>query len=72
MKFRHCGALKTTDTFKYNAETLEVINKFTFLGITLQTTGATFTGHKEKRLSQLLLEMYRLNNIHTLSIHTAP
>ena len=71
MKFRRGGSLKITDTFKYNADTLEVINKFTYLGITLQTTGTTFTEHIEKRLSQLFLEMYRLKDIHTLSIQTA-
>ena len=71
MKFRRGGPLKTTDTFLYNTDTLEVVNKFTYLGITLQTSGITFTEHIEKRLSQLALELYRLNDIHTLSIHTA-
>ena len=31
MKFRRGGPLKTTDTFMYNTETLEVTNKFTYL-----------------------------------------
>ena len=71
MKFRRGGPLKTTDIFKYNTQTLEVVNKFTYLGITFQSSGTTFTQHIEKRLSQLFLEMYRLKDIHTLSIHTA-
>ena len=69
-KFRRGGSL-TTDTLMYNTETLEVTNKCTYLGMTLQTTGTTFTEHIEKRLSQLFVEMYRLKDIHTLSIQAA-
>ena len=71
MKFRRCGPLKKSDTFKYNETTIEIVNTFTYLGITLQTTGFTFTEHIERRLAQLFLEMYKLEDIHTLSINTA-
>lgn len=71
MKFRRCGQLKRTDTLIYNTNTIEMVNKFTYLGVTFQTSGNTFTDHIEKRLSQLYVEMYRLKDIHTLSIHTA-
>ena len=70
MKFRLGGPAKTSNTFMYNTDTLEVTNKFTYRGITLQTT-EQLPQNKEKMLSELFLEMYRLKDMHTVSIQTA-
>jgi hypothetical protein len=70
MRFRNRGPLKTTDIFKYNANNIEITNTFTYLGLTFQTTGTTFTVHIEKRLSQIFIEMHKIKDIQ-LSIHTA-
>jgi hypothetical protein len=71
MKFRRCGPIRKTDIFLYNDMTLEICNTFTYLGLTFQTSGITFTTHIEKRLTQLYLEMHKLGDLYTLSLQTA-
>ena len=63
MRFRNRGP-----TYLSN---IEITNTFTYLGLTFQTTGTTFTVHIEKRLSQIFIEMHKIKDIHTLSVHTA-
>jgi hypothetical protein len=50
MKFRRGGALRNTDRFQYNGTRIEMVNSYSYLGITLQTT-LSFNEHiANKRL----------------------
>ena len=68
MKFRR--GFKITDTFLYAAQQIEVSNSATYVGLTLQTTGTTFTQPIERRLSQVQLEMYKMKEIYSITKHS--
>src|SRR5699024_5458962 len=44
MKFRKGGRLAKSDVFEYAGQTLEIINEFVYLGVTLQTK-LSFSSH---------------------------
>lgn len=49
MVFRNGGRIKTTDFITYGERTLTTVKSFKYLGLTLQTTGRTYTLHVKDR-----------------------
>lgn len=43
--FRKSGRLKQTERWFYNKEEVEIVNQFTYLGLTLSYTGSFFKSH---------------------------
>jgi len=70
LKFRKGGRLQKEDTFTINSEDLEIVNSFSYLGISLQTK-LGFTEHIKQRKSIASANIYRLKNLHRLSLPTA-
>jgi len=71
MKFRGGGRLKKTDGFEYDGQKISIVNTFTYLGVTFQSSGTTFTKHIESRLAQIASTQHVFNDLHLLSITNA-
>lgn len=71
MIFRSAGPLKKVDIFMYNEKQLEIVNTFSYLGVTLQTSGTTFSKHIEKRFAQTITILHAFTDIHLLSLDNA-
>lgn len=71
MTFRKGGRTSTKDTVMLHNEPITTVNRFKYLGVTLQTTGNTFRSHIQERTAEATKAIYRINNIAALSLKTA-
>lgn len=71
MKFRRGGRLSKKDCFTCGDSVLEIVPSFKYLGVTLQTTGTTFTMHIKDRTTAAINSSYDIPMIQRLSLPTA-
>ena len=71
MKFRRGGRVAKNDHFKCGETALEIVPSFKYLGVTLQTTGTTFTMHIQDRTTAATNASYDIPNLQRLSLPTA-
>jgi hypothetical protein len=72
MKFRNGGRLARNDTILLNGRPLDFVSEFTYLGVTLTTSGMSFTKHvRERSRKAVICAMSSIKNPRTLSIETA-
>lgn len=70
IKFRKGGRLAKKDRFLYKGEEVEITNKYTYLGVTLQTK-LTLTEHIKNRKIQSVRAINSLKHLTRLKIETA-
>ena len=71
MKFRRGGKLAGRDHLWLNGEKIEYVYKFTYLGITLSTSGHSFANHIDDRLHKTILAFSAIRSPQMLSVETA-
>src|SRR6266481_10763 len=71
MKFRRGGRLSRDDILKLNGTELNFVNSFTYLGITLSSSGFSFEEHLRIRTRKSIMAISSIRNPRTLSIETA-
>lgn len=71
MTFRKGGRASIKDSLTLNNEPLEKVNKFKYLGITLQTKATSFSYHVQERTAAAVKAIYSIKNIALLSLGTA-
>lgn len=71
MKFRRGGRLAARDKLTLAGQNVEFVNNFTYLGITLSTTGTSFTKHIEERSRKALMAAAAIKDPQKLSLSTA-
>ena len=70
IKFRRGGRLKSTDTLWYKNTSVEFVNSFEYLGVTLQPTW-TFTNHIRTKRIKCMARLCMVKNLPKLSIDCA-
>jgi len=71
MVFRRGGRVATNDKLKLKEEPLRIVNKFKYLGITVQPTAKSYSVHIQERTSAAIRAMCKIRNITTLKLETA-
>lgn len=71
MVFRKGGKQAKRDKILLNGDSLEIVNKYKYLGITLQTTGRSFKAHVREKSAAAIRSIYKVRNITKLSTDTA-
>ena len=71
MVFRKGGKIAGTDIMTLNGNPLEIVNKFRYLGITLQTTGTCFSTHTRQQAIAATKAIHEIAQLQKLSIQTA-
>ena len=71
MTFRNGGRPAKEDALHLNNEPLEIVNKFKYLGITLQTKATSFRHHVQERTTAAIRAIYNIDDLHLLSLDTA-
>jgi hypothetical protein len=71
MVFRKGGRVAADDNVSYKIATLETVNTFKYLGITLQTTSTTFRIHIKEKTTAAIKAIYDIKEIAQLSLKTA-
>jgi sorting nexin-29 len=70
MKFRRGGRVQRDLRFEYQGQEIQIVNRYVYLGITLQPT-LTFTEHLERKKNQALSAVGCLRHLQRLSLTTA-
>lgn len=71
MVFRRGGRTAANDTLKLGEEPMRIVNKFKYLGITLQPTAKSFSAHVQDRAAAAMRAMCSIKNITALKLETA-
>lgn len=71
MVFRRGGRIPINDNLKLGDEPLRIVNKFKYLGLTLQTTAKSYSAHIQERTTAAIRTMCTIKNITMLSLETA-
>ena len=71
MKFRNGGRLAKDDFLTLNRRRIKNVSRFTYLGITLTTTGTSFTPHIEERIRRTTVAFASIPSPQKLSVDTA-
>ena len=64
---RRARVLRAGAPLTYKGKTIEIVNDFEYLGITLQCCTWSFTKHTQKRVSKAKSALFALNNQHRLT-----
>jgi hypothetical protein len=70
MKFRRGGIIAEEDGIYCDGKKLESVFSFKYLGITLQTTGTTFSMHVTEQCIAAIKTMSAIDNLGKLSLNT--
>ncbi|KAJ4449792.1 hypothetical protein ANN_01196 [Periplaneta americana] len=71
MNFRNGGKQRKKDTLTLQNEPLEVVQKFKYLGVTLQTTLKSYRIHIQERAAAAIKAMYNIKNLQQLETKMA-
>ncbi|KAJ4431484.1 hypothetical protein ANN_20082 [Periplaneta americana] len=71
MVFRRGGRVAASDTLKLGDEPMRLVNKFKYLGITLQPTAKSFSAHIQERASAAIRAICNIKDITRLKLETA-
>ena len=73
VKFRNKGRgrLRKTDSFVVNDEAVEFVPEFTYLGVTFQSSGRSFSTHMSKKARAAIFATAKLTSLSKSSVNTA-
>ena len=71
MTFRKGGKPCKDEEIKLNGENLKIVKQYKYLGLTLQTTGITFTSHITEKCTSAIKTMYTMQHLQRYSLETA-
>ena len=71
MVFRKGGRIAAEEKIYHEGKPLEIVKYFNYLGITLQTSGNTFTKHVDNRTTAAIIAMNDIKLLGRMSINTA-
>ncbi|KAJ9587891.1 hypothetical protein L9F63_018672 [Diploptera punctata] len=71
MVFKKGGRTAASDNLKLGEESIRMVNKFRYLGITLQPTTKSFSAHVQERAAAAIRAMCSIKDITSLKLVTA-
>ena len=71
MVFRKGGRIPANANLMLENEPLKIVNKFRYLGLSIQTTASSFNVHIQERTASAVRAIYAIKNLSSLSLATA-
>lgn len=69
--FRRGERIATEDRIQYNMKDLAIVNSLKYLGITLQSSGSSFSAHIRETAAAAIRNFYDIKDPTKLALHTA-